>query len=85
MAVQVAPLLAPTRGRATSAPAVSLLSDARLALQRGLGLPIFEVAGMTLLKRLTLVVDDGVITKVFYPVFPPDRSAAEVVAWLRVP
>ena len=38
---------------------------------------------MTLLKRLTLVVDDGVITKVFYPVFPPDRSAADVIAWLR--
>jgi len=35
---------------------------------------------MTLLRRLTLVLDDGVITKVFYPVFPPDRSAAEVVA-----
>jgi peroxiredoxin (alkyl hydroperoxide reductase subunit C) len=39
---------------------------------------------MTLLKRLTLVLDDGVIAKVFYPVFPPDRSAAEVVAWLRL-
>jgi peroxiredoxin len=60
-----------------------LLSDARLALQQALGLPTFEVDGMTLLKRLTLVVDDGVITKVFYPVFPPDRSAADVIAWLR--
>jgi peroxiredoxin (alkyl hydroperoxide reductase subunit C) len=38
---------------------------------------------MTLIKRMVLVVDDGVITKVFYPVFPPDKSAAEVVAWLR--
>jgi peroxiredoxin len=62
-----------------------LLSDARLALQRALGLPTFEADGMTLLKRLTLVVDDGVITKVFYPVFPPDRSAADVIAWLRAP
>jgi peroxiredoxin len=62
-----------------------LLSDARLALQQALDLPTFEVDGMTLLKRLTLVVDDGVITKVFYPVFPPDRSAADVIAWLRAP
>jgi peroxiredoxin len=63
----------------------SLLSDARLALQQALGLPTFEVDGMTLLKRLTLVVDDGVIAKVFYPVFPPDRSATDVIAWLRAP
>jgi peroxiredoxin len=62
-----------------------LLSDARLELQRALNLPTFGVDGMTLLKRLTLVLDDGVITKVFYPVFPPDRSAAEVIAWLRAP
>jgi peroxiredoxin len=41
------------------------------------------VDGMVLLKRMALVIDDGKITKVFYPVFPPDRSAAEVVAWLR--
>ena len=38
---------------------------------------------MTLLQRLTMVLDDGIVTKVFYPVFPPDRSAAEVVAWLQ--
>ena len=38
---------------------------------------------MTLLKRMVLVIDDGVIAKVFYPVFPPDQSAAEVVAFLR--
>jgi peroxiredoxin len=62
-----------------------LLSDADLKLQRALSLPVFEVAGMTLLKRLTLVVRDGVIEKVFYPVFPPDRNAADVVAWLGAP
>jgi peroxiredoxin len=61
----------------------ALLSDARLKLQRALNLPTFAVDGMTLLKRLTLVLDDSVITKVFYPVFPPDKSAAEVIAWLR--
>jgi peroxiredoxin len=61
----------------------ALLSDARLELQRALALPTFAADGMTLLKRLTMVIDDGVITKVLYPVFPPDRSAADVVAWLR--
>ncbi len=62
----------------------ALLSDAGLALQQALRLPTFSVDGMTLLKRLTIALDDGVITKVFYPVFPPDRSAAEVAAWLKV-
>ena len=60
-----------------------LLSDAELALARALSLPTFTVAGMTLLKRMVFVIDDGVMTKVFYPVFPPDRSAADVAAWLR--
>ena len=49
-----------------------------------LSLFAFEVAGMTLLKRLTLVIDEAAVTQVFYPVFPPDQSAAEVIAWLRV-
>ena len=42
-----------------------------------------EVAGLTLIKRLALVIDDGTITKVFYPVFPPDRNAGDVLAWLE--
>jgi peroxiredoxin len=61
----------------------AILSDAGFALQRALRLPTFEVDGMVLLKRMALVIDDGRITKVFYPVFPPDRSAAEVIDWLR--
>jgi peroxiredoxin (alkyl hydroperoxide reductase subunit C) len=40
-------------------------------------------SSMTLFKRMALVIDDGVIIKVFYPVFPPDKNAEEVVAWLR--
>ncbi|NJL03721.1 MAG: peroxiredoxin [Chloroflexaceae bacterium] len=60
-----------------------LLSDADLAVQSALRLPTFVGAGMTLLKRLTLVVDAGKITHVFYPVFPPDTHAAQVVAWLE--
>lgn len=59
-----------------------LLSDGGLAFARALHLPTFEVEGMTLVKRLTLVVSDGRIEKVFYPVFPPDKNAAEVIAWL---
>jgi peroxiredoxin len=63
----------------------AILSDAKLALTRALRLPTFTTSGMTLLKRMALVVDDGVIAKVFYPVFPPNKNAAEVIAWLRSP
>jgi peroxiredoxin len=59
-----------------------LLSDAKLALSRAMRLPTMEVAGLTLIKRLAMIIDDGVVTKVFYPVFPPDRNAADVHAWL---
>ena len=59
-----------------------VLSDAELAFTRALRLPAFEVQGMTLLKRLTLVLAAGRIEKVFYPVFPPDKHAQEVIAWL---
>lgn len=62
----------------------ALLSDADLTFVRALHLPIFEFDGMTLIKRLTLVVADGMIEKVFYPVFPPDRSADEVISWLNL-
>jgi peroxiredoxin len=61
----------------------AVLSDERLELARAIKLPTFKVAGMTLLKRMALVFDDGIITKVFYPVFPPDKNAGEVIAWLR--
>jgi peroxiredoxin len=61
----------------------SILSDGKRAFARALDLPTFTVTGMTLLKRMALVIDDGVITKVFYPVFPPDKNAEEVIAWLR--
>jgi peroxiredoxin len=60
-----------------------LLSDETLALSQALKLPTMQVAGLTLMKRLALVLDDGRITKVFYPVFPPDRNAADVLAWLE--
>ena len=60
-----------------------LLSDERLELTTALSLPTFEVDGMTLIKRLTLIIDDGAIETVFYPVFPPDADAANVATWLR--
>lgn len=60
-----------------------LLSDEGVELARLLHLPTFEVAGMTLHKRLTFVAEGGRIVKTFYPVFPPDRNAGEVLAWLQ--
>ena len=61
----------------------AILSDEALALTQALKLPTFTTSGMTLLKRMALVVDEGVISKAFYPVFPPDKSAEEVAAWLQ--
>jgi len=61
----------------------AILSDEKLALAKALNLPTFVAAGMTLLKRMALVIDDGVITKAFYPVFPPDKNAEGVIAWIR--
>jgi peroxiredoxin len=60
-----------------------VLSDARFALTDALRLPTFEVDGMRLIKRLTLVVRDGRIEHVFYPVSPPNESAAQVIDWLQ--
>jgi peroxiredoxin len=60
-----------------------VLSDSKLAFATAMKLPTMEVAGQTLLKRLALIADDGKITHVFYPVFPPDRNAADVLAWLE--
>jgi peroxiredoxin len=60
-----------------------LLADSERALGAALTLPTFDVDGMTLYKRLTLVVSDAVIEQVFYPVFPPDQHAQQVLDWLR--
>jgi peroxiredoxin len=60
-----------------------LLSDSGLLLRDALRLPTFEVAGMILYKRLTLIAEAGTIVKALYPVFPPDRDAAQVLAWLN--
>lgn len=60
-----------------------ILSDEKLALTKALRLPTFSVAGMTLLKRMALIIDDSRITKAFYPVFPPDKNAEEVIGWLQ--
>ena len=60
----------------------AILSDEQLAFTRALALPTFSVDGMTLIRRMAWVIDEGVITHVFYPVFPPDKSAEEVVNWL---
>lgn len=59
-----------------------VLSDEKLELAKALSLPTMTVAGQVLLKRLALVIRDGRIEHVFYPVFPPDRNAGDVLAWL---
>jgi peroxiredoxin len=61
----------------------AILSDSELTLTRALNLPTFTTVGMTLLKRMALVIDDGTIVKTFYPVFPPDKNAEEVIGWLK--
>ena len=60
-----------------------VLSDESFEFTHALSLPTFETSGMTLIKRITLVIDDGRVPHVFYPVFPPDAHAAEVLSWLR--
>ncbi len=60
-----------------------LLSDEGLVLARRMSLPCFTVEGRTYYKRLTLIIDDGLVSMVFYPVFPPDESAEQVLRWLR--
>ena len=61
----------------------AVLSDEGLALTKAMRLPTMTAGGLTLLRRMAWVVDDGHITKVFYPVFPPDRNAGDVLAWLK--
>ncbi|MEM7563865.1 MAG: peroxiredoxin [Pseudomonadota bacterium] len=61
----------------------ALLSDEHLALAEALSLPLFEVEGMQLLKRMTMVIRDGTIEHLFYPVFPPDRNVADLITWLK--
>jgi len=62
-----------------------ILSDADFTLTNALRLPTFEFEGVRLLKRLTMVLNHGKIEKVFYPIFPPDKHAEEVIAWLSKP
>jgi peroxiredoxin len=59
-----------------------LLSDFDLKFAHALELPTFQFNSMTLIKRLTLIIDNGAIAKVFYPVFPSDKSAEQTLEWL---
>jgi peroxiredoxin len=60
-----------------------ILSDDRLKLQEKLNIPIFQVENKTMYKRLTLILKDSEIIKVFYPVFPPDKHIFEILEWLE--
>jgi peroxiredoxin len=61
----------------------SLLSDAELKFGQALSLPRMRVGNFTHLRRLTMIIDDGLIKHVFYPIFPPDKNASDVLAWLK--
>lgn len=60
-----------------------LLSDEKLELQQGLNLPTFDWEGKKLIRRLSFAVEDGKITKWWYPVFPPDKGVDDVIEWLK--
>ena len=60
-----------------------LLSDRDLSFAKSLELPMFEIAGQMLIKRVTLIVKTGRIVKIYYPVFPPDKNVDEVIEWLQ--
>lgn len=60
-----------------------LLSDHSLLLASALSLPMFQAGGMTLLKRLTMIIEAGVIKHVFYPVHPPEKNADAVIGWMK--
>lgn len=60
-----------------------ILSDADFKLVNALKLPTFEYHGLRLVKRMAWVIEGGKINKVFYPVFPPDKNADEVLTWLK--
>jgi peroxiredoxin (alkyl hydroperoxide reductase subunit C) len=60
-----------------------VLSDEQLELSDALSLPTMDVADLTMIKRMAMIIDDGKITHVFYPVFPPDRNAGDVLVWLK--
>ncbi len=61
----------------------AILSDEKMSLTKALKLPTFTTSGMTLVKRMALVLDDSKISKAFYPVFPPDKNAEDVITWLQ--
>jgi peroxiredoxin len=60
-----------------------MLSDSALRLASAMGVPTFQTGGLTLYRRLTLIIRDSVIEHAFYPVFPPDTHAQQVLSWLR--
>ena len=60
-----------------------LLSDENLTLSKAIDLPTFDVDGVTLIRRLSLILEGGIIRHVFYPVFPPDTNAAMIIDWLK--
>jgi peroxiredoxin len=81
--VSAQPLEEQKEARARLGLPFELLNDSGFALAEAMHLPTFEYKGTRLIKRLTVISVDGIIRKVFYPVFPPNRNAEDVIAWLR--
>lgn len=77
------PLVDQREAHARLALPFALLNDSRLELARAMNLPTFEYASSVFIKRITVIVEDGIIRKVFYPVFPPDRNVHEVIDWVE--
>lgn len=61
-----------------------ILSDSSLEFQQKLGIPTFQVENKTMYKRITLILENSKIIKVFYPIFPPDKHILEVLKWLKL-
>lgn len=60
-----------------------LVSDSDLEFQQKLGVPTFQIEENTFYKRLTLIIQESKIIKVFYPVFPPDTHVLKILEWLE--
>ena len=60
-----------------------LLNDSEYELSKAMKLPTFEYDSSTFIKRITVICENSVIKKTFYPVFPPDKNVYDVLDWIE--